>query len=389
MPKRGGKAMMNRTPGGMRNPMHFKMKSFIPRLPFDIGLCESFFPKCRSQPDDTAFTQALLKRSQDLTPSTTDQATILSLVSKIQTVVDNVSVSPSSLDACQIEEVRQVGSFKKGTMMSGSNVADIVIILKTLPTGEAVQALANKIFEELKTFDPNEVFTMFMNDGGFEISCADATVKLLVTTIHPNLRKLDPDLHLNQKLLQNHLAAIRHSRWFEENAHHSTIKVLIRLLLDLRARFTGFEALSPWIIDLLAHYAIMNNPTRQALPINVAFRRCLQLLAAGLFLPGSAGIPDPCEKGTIRVHTSMSLEQQDQVCLTAQTLLRVLAHGGFKQVLGLEGNASIATEMSVWEGVVVSPLGKAYEKPADDKDGTEKDGVEHNGQEEEVMEAIE
>lgn len=44
------------------------------------------------------------------------------------------------------------------------------------------------------------------------------------------------------------------------------------------------------MLDLLAHNAIMNNPSRQALPINQAYKRVLQLLASGLFLPGSAGM---------------------------------------------------------------------------------------------------
>lgn len=365
---RGGRGG-GRMRGGPMRHMPYKSKQFFPHLPFDMYLCESFFPRVKPAPDEQALTQDLIKRNQDISPSPQEQASILSLVTKIQTVVDNLIVAPGTFNACQIDEVRQVGSFKKGTMLLGRNVADIVVILKTLPTAEAITGLANKVLEDLKQQDPLEGLTMIVNDRGFEIINAEAKVKVLITTVHPNIRKLDPEIHLDAKVAQAHLAAIRHSRWFEENAHHSSIKVLIRLLRDVRNRFEGFEPLTSWMLDLIAHYAIMNSPSRQALALHLAFRRCFQLLASGLFLPGSAGIVDPCENGAIRVHTSMTLEQQDQVCLTAETLLRVLAHGGHRAVLDLDGNyKDITTQMTVWDGVVVTPLDKAYERPPEKKD---------------------
>ncbi|XP_040578316.1 interleukin enhancer-binding factor 2 homolog [Lepeophtheirus salmonis] len=380
---RGGSGSGNNNSGGRggmgrpgRGGMNMKMRPpFIPHVPFDVVLAEPAFPPVKTLPPsfEEGFQAAILKRNQDLTPSQAEQMAITSLVNKIQSVLDGLIVIPGTFEACQIEEVRQVGTFKKGTMIAGNNIANLVVVLKTLPTKEAIEALGNKVWETLKMKEPKEVLTMITNEKGFDLASPDATGSILVTTIVPNMRKLDADLHIDSKILQSAHAEIRRSRWFEENAHHSSIKILIRLLHDLRKRFDGFQPLSSWMLDLLAHYVILNNPSRQALPLNQAYRRILQLLSSGFFLPGSAGISDPCEVGANRIHIVMTLEEQDLVCLTAQTLLRVLAHGGYKQILGIEGNSSIATEMSIWDGVVVSPLDRAYEKPADKKDGEEED----------------
>ena len=204
---------------------------FIPHVPFDMVLAEPAFPPVRpaTGPVDEAFQAALLKRNQDLTPSDQEQAAITNLVSKIQAVLDSLIVSPGSFDACQIEEVRQVGSFKKGTMITGNNVADLVVVLKTLPTKEAVEALGNKVWETLKMKEPREVLTMIPNEKGFELSNTEASGRIMVTTIPPNMKKLDPTLHLDSKLLHAAHSAVRHSRSGHngKNGSNSGIQLLI------------------------------------------------------------------------------------------------------------------------------------------------------------------
>lgn len=39
------------------------------------------------------------------------------------------------------------------------------------------------------------VLSMLPNETGFEISSADATVKILIATVPHNMRKLEPDVH--------------------------------------------------------------------------------------------------------------------------------------------------------------------------------------------------
>lgn len=390
----------NHRGGGMVSGHPFKHgpKPFVPYVLFDFVQAERSFQRVKpvSPQDDILLNDALIKRNQDLTPADEDMASLLSLVTQTQTILDNLILTPGDFDACQIEDIKQVGSYKKGTMMvSNKIIADICVVLKTLPTKEAVNQLANKVFEEIKKAvtetQTSRNLQVALNDTGFEIHSGklgadagvDVAVQVRVTTLLQNLRILDPALHLDSKQCHTSFISIKHTRWFEENASQSSIKVLVRLLKDMRSRFEGLSHLTSWMIDLMAHHAVMNNPNREALPLAVAFRRIFQLIAAGFFLPGSAGIIDPCENSISRVHTTMTLEQQDSVCFTFQTLLRVLAHGGLRQILGLEGNASIATDQSMWGGIVVIPSARAYEqdtRESDETTGTEAASSESSSQ---------
>lgn len=98
--------------------------------------------------------------------------------------------------------MRKVGSFKKGTMIKGHNVADIVVILKTLPTKTAVEALGTKVHNDLKTANSKDAFKLLQTERGFDISNNEATVRILITTLHQNLRKLESDQHLDVKICQ-------------------------------------------------------------------------------------------------------------------------------------------------------------------------------------------
>ncbi|KAJ7394096.1 Interleukin enhancer-binding factor 2 [Desmophyllum pertusum] len=285
---RGMRGGPGRMPPFMRGPPG--QKFVVSHSTFDPAMAESFFPRTTPVVEETAFTQALLKRNQELTPNEQEQTSVQNLVTKVTTVLDNLIVTPDAAEL-GLEEVRAVGSHKKGTMLLGHPVADLAVILKKLPAESDILALATRVQKALKDDGSASEYPMQSNEGGFNISSPDgALVRVLITTLPKNLRDADPAKHVDVKLLEGALATIRHARWFEENAFHTSTRLLVRLFKDLRKRFPGLQGLTPWLIDLLAHRAAMVNSSRQPLPVNVAL---------GLFLPGSLGIIDPCESGNL------------------------------------------------------------------------------------------
>lgn len=206
------------------------------------------------------------------------------------------------------------------------------------------------------------VFGCVSRPYGCEIAGTQAIIKLHITILPPNVPLLEPDLHMPVDVLQRNMAMIRHARWFEENGNQSTIKVMVRCLKDIKKRTEGWQNFSVWHIELLTHYSTHHTPNRQPLPLSHAFRRFLQLLSTGLLLPGSPSLSDPCDRG-LPINSFYSNADMDSISTAAQTMLRLLCHGGINTLLNNDGkNIDVTAEVTIWDSVVVTPLEKAFEE---------------------------
>ncbi|KAI6218030.1 hypothetical protein M3Y99_01732600 [Aphelenchoides fujianensis] len=312
---------------------------------FDQFMCLSEFPL----PDgDDGLAAALLARNQQISPTSNEQTAISGLMARVKNALETISAT-DAIPSVKIDEFREVGSFKKGTMLTKHNVADLVVISKTLPTPETVRTLGNKVVEMLKAGgQPNEVFGVVPRDFGCEIAGTQAVLRLLVAVPADHLDRFKPDLHLNPEIIQE--------------PRRPPSRILVRLIKDIKARAKGFAALDVWTIELLSHYCVTVTPDRSPLPLVHAFRRFFQLLSSGFLLHSSVAVADPSDQ-TRRINYGFHPSEADMICRTAQFITRLLLHEKFEHLLATGKTPilkDIGSENETDANLNIAPLKAAY-----------------------------
>ncbi|KAM7540597.1 hypothetical protein Aperf_G00000030386 [Anoplocephala perfoliata] len=268
--------------------------------------------------DNDNFSAYLMQIHSKITPSAVEQQSIGTLANKVMENLESIALTkPESNFGIQV--VYLVGSCKKGTMLAGHQVADVIVLLRDLPVLEQTRQIGLLMIEKLNDLE------IIYEPYGFDVECSGLCVRVAFAVQNADeISNVEEGIHVSQPDQKLAHAAILHARWAEQSASHPNIKALIRILKDLRRRFVGFNHLNPWQLDLLASYVIMDGPIGAPLPPSAGFRRFNQVLAAGFFLPGSTGILDPFRPKQRRVHVTLTLAQQDELCRAAQIVCIIL-----------------------------------------------------------------
>lgn len=191
----------------------------------------------------------------------------------------------------------------------------------------------------------------------------DLKINVFLTCNGQKIRSVT-ETHFSKKVLYRNFDMRKRSHWFGEFAQEPNVRVLARLIGDMRCRYQGLRGLTQWSVELLAHYCVTGvkyNEQGQlgSLSIAAAFRRFLMILSSGFFLPGSSGIRDPIERDGRSVHQNFNKADMDAICATMQTLLRVTMQGAPEKVIGLE-SSNVCDEMQIIDGVVIQPSQGCY-----------------------------
>lgn len=110
--------------------------------------------------------------------------------------------------------------------------------------------------------------------------------------------------------------------------------IVIRILRDLCQRVPTWSAFPSWAMELLVEKAISSAPGPMS--PGDALRRVFECISSGILLSGAPGLIDPCEKNPTDTLGAMEEQQREDITLSAQFALRLLAFRQIHKVLGMD-----------------------------------------------------
>ncbi|XP_054629496.1 zinc finger RNA-binding protein isoform X1 [Dunckerocampus dactyliophorus] len=284
----------------------------------------------------------------------------LKLVSDIITDEDKVKEEDKekkepSKDRCDVNDrslkgVMRVGVLAKGLLLRGDKNVNLVLLCSEKPTKNLLTRIVELLPKQLTIVTPEkyDIKGSIQEAAIILTSCTEPKMQVTITLTSPVIREengLDGDVTLGmvkdpadvldrQKCLDA-LAALRHAKWFQARANGlQSCVIIIRILRDLCQRVPTWSPFPGWAMELLVEKAISS----AAAPLSPgdALRRVFECISSGILLSGGPGLMDPCEKNAVDTLAPMGEQQREDITLSAQFALRLLAFRHIHKILGMD-----------------------------------------------------
>lgn len=269
-------------------------------------------------------------------------------------------MKPTEQTNRKLKGIMRVGALAKGLLLRGQLNVELVVICAEKTTQTLLKKVGTLVPEKLKEVAPNEKYNMLISTSECAIVISSTvepkcTVKVLLTSPamrddiettegekkegeakkEPVPKAVEPKDILDKEKSLQALAALRHAKWFQARANQlQSCVIVIRIFRDMRNRVPAFKALGEWAIELLCEKALASS--FQPMAPGCAFRRVLEVISSGVFLPGGSGVLDPCEKEKTDAAANMSIQEREDITAAAQHALRLMGFRQLHKVLGIE-----------------------------------------------------
>lgn len=255
----------------------------------------------------------------------------------------------------EIRGIMTVGDYSSRTLVQGDTTVELVITCSVKPTIQLLKKVTKLLEEKMKDVCPDKQFSVVSDADsacflvhttvGDEANAFQLEVKVFLTSLEMREDKAEEeaseaqtgdDSVLSRKWCSYALALQRRSQQFKNEVEGLIPTViLMRLFKGFRKSRPEFASCSTWVIELLVSQVVYTAHEGFSY-IGDIFKRVFECLSSGMLMPGAPGIIDPCERKPTDATENMSAQEREDLTAAAQYILRLMAFGQLRDLLGVE-----------------------------------------------------